>query len=302
MCIFNADHHFVIGQEHVTQGKPCQDHALSFSDGGSAGIVVADGCSSGGETDMGARVLTFGTIAAMHACRVEKYTDLALVAQVIAQKGCEALASSRTMFGLAREDTLATCAYAYATKDGCTVTLFGDGVLACKYRDGTIVMSRFDWANNTPFYPAYSGDDDKSFAIAHGGDDVLAFSEERWSFAEAKGFMLDSERKLPLSEGARGVTRHFSRSECETLESVAVFTDGVTRIDGVDWKEAVCVLLAFRNTAGVFAKRRMNSVLREMRKEGKWPLDDIAYAVIGVTLTNEEGEDRGDEGTAQSRS
>lgn len=302
MLRFNADHHFVIGRDHVTGGKPCQDHALSFSDRHAAGVVVSDGCSSAGETDMGARVLTFGTIAAMKECHTNAYTELALSNQVIARKGREALVSARTLFGLVREDMLATCAYAYSTEEGCVVTLYGDGVLAFKYRDGTISMTRFDWTNNTPFYPAYAIDDDGSFAFAHGGDETLALTEERWNFVEAEGFTKEGEFKRPLREGVCGITRFLNESELATLASIAIFTDGVTRIDGVDWKEAVRSLLFFWNTAGVFVRRRMNGVLREMRKEGKGPLDDIAYAVLSVTSTDEKGEDNDTESTTENRS
>lgn len=302
MYTFNADHHFVIGQDHITAGKPCQDHALSFVSAQAAGIAIADGCSSAGETDMGARVLTFGTIAAMKESHKEACSDHAIFSQVIARKGREALLSARNSFGLVREDTLATCAYAYCGEEGGLATLYGDGVLAFQYRDGTISMFRFDWADNTPFYPAYAGDSDESFALSHGGDNVLALTEEWWNFVPEEGFVPQSEIKRSLREGVRGITRLFAGSEFEKLESIAVFTDGVTRIDGIDWKDAVQALLSFRNMTGVFVKRRMNSVLREMRKLGKGPLDDIAYAVIGVSHIDEEGEDHGSTPSTEDRS
>jgi len=56
----------------------------------------------------------------------------------------------------------------------------------------------------------------------------------------------------------------------------------VTQIDGVDWKDAVVQFLAFKNTAGEFAKRRMIRGIKDANKKGRGPFDDISYAVIGV--------------------
>jgi hypothetical protein len=44
---------------------PCQDYALSGVTRHLAYAVVADGCSSGGKTDIGARVLALATAIAL---------------------------------------------------------------------------------------------------------------------------------------------------------------------------------------------------------------------------------------------
>ena len=51
----HTDHAVLTGTRHTGQALPCQDYCLSQAQGDNAWAVVADGCSTGGETDLGAR-------------------------------------------------------------------------------------------------------------------------------------------------------------------------------------------------------------------------------------------------------
>jgi hypothetical protein len=168
---------------------------------------------------------------------------------------------------------LATCAYAYATAEGAVIGVQGDGAIAWKLRSGDVHMRRYEWAGNIPFYPAYCGADRAAFIAAHGGDPgTMAVSE----------ISLTAERGLTLAEGMAGIAVAFTAEALSLVEYVAVFTDGIAQIDGVDWRDAVTEFLAFKNNVGEFAKRRMIRGIRDMQKIGKGPVDDIAYAVIHI--------------------
>lgn len=309
MLKFSADHHFVIGYNHVLQGKPCQDHALSFADDRSAVAVVSDGCSSGGETDMGARMLTFTLMNTIKGYGKTPPDPLQPNApRAIAFDQWLALKEAARLVGFSRSDALATCLYAYLHPSGGYAHLRGDGVIAWKERGGTLSLARYDWADNMPFYPAYADDEPHgydSFIAAHGGSLATdALHEERWVKVSAEAsFARSFDADHSVGAGIRGIVLPFTGAELLGMEFVAVFTDGVTQVEGVDWKEVVLRLLDFKTTGGAFAKRRMNRLLAEYRKTENNPLDDIAYSVIVIEhkLENEvKGEEDGNaESSAQ---
>jgi hypothetical protein len=287
---FGSDDHYQIGYQHVTAGTPCQDHALSGSTEEGAYAVVADGCSSGRHTDMGARLLSFTTAGALTA-DPSIVRDIAASAapygtphpsHAIALRQRLALRSVSEMLGLEREDLLATCAYALVTPEGGFIHISGDGVAAIKLEDGSIRLWRFDWTDNMPFYLAYAEDSGTSFIAAHGGDEAKeALTSQEWLRAPGKDWEQVAMQAHSIAEGMRGMTIPLSASIKDgTLAYAAVFTDGVTQVEGVDWKAAVERLLSFKTTAGVFAKRRMKRFAEETKKHGHGPIDDIAYAVV----------------------
>lgn len=305
MVRLSADHHFSIGQEHVTSGKPCQDHALSVTENTMACAVVSDGCSTGGETDMGARVLTFGSIAAIRAYHARHrgivFSGDAGEHGIITEVGAQqriVLGTVRQALGLSRDDMLATCGYAFVTKHGGVIHLAGDGVIALKHQDGSMLMFRYDWGK-VPFYPQYREEaDGAGYVREHGSLTALALTEESWSYSPlTQDFLSQGLVEWTVEEGMRGISRLLTEEAINTnLDSVAVFTDGVLRVGGVDWKEVIVTLLSFKTTTGAFAKRRMNRALKDFRTSGKGPMDDIAYAVVHIdpeSSTN-EGEVCGD--------
>ena len=279
---FFVDHHFVIGDDHVAQGKPCQDHALSVCSDGLAASVVSDGCSSGGETDMGARVLTFATLRAILS-HFEVAHALPVAEAVEAERALIE-GSVMNMLGLHRDDMLATSIVTAVTDEGGFVHLAGDGVIAVTKRDGSIELLRFDWARNMPAYPHYRDDQFAAFIAAQGGDSEGKLMSRERVIRYPDGTETEAEMLgITLALGIRGVTLNFdAHSIAEEIASIAVFTDGVTQIEGVDWKDAVMEFLSFKNTTGAFVKRRMNAALKKYRKEGKYPRDDLAYAVINI--------------------
>ena len=62
---FFTDEYFHIGRAHLGNGQPCQDYALSGQTEETAWAIISDGCSSGGKTDIGARLITLTTAKAL---------------------------------------------------------------------------------------------------------------------------------------------------------------------------------------------------------------------------------------------
>jgi hypothetical protein len=80
---------------------------------------------------------------------------------------------------------------------------------------------------------------------------------------------------------------------------VAVFSDGVTQVDGMDWRDVVAELMNFKSIEGDFVKRRMNRFLKDCRAHGKGPIDDISMACIHID--HEEQKERPEPCTQEAR-
>lgn len=282
----HTDAHFVTGSAHQTSGKPCQDYADASVLNGGAFAIVSDGCSTGGRTDIGARAVVLSTAQAIrHHWNTTKNPLRDGAPQEIAVQQRLVMAAAQATLGCGQSDMLATCLYTYLSPQGGFVQLQGDGVVAWQTTDSMIEMVRFDWENSAPAYPVYSDDNFAQFIAFHGNDiDGIKLTSERWRHSEKDGFMQLTSRQYTLGEGTRAVTLPL---QADGLRCAAVFSDGVTQVENIDWKDAVVNLLAFKTTAGDFAKRRMIRFVKDASKRGKGPIDDLAYAV--VMLDSEEG-------------
>ncbi len=290
---FQTDHYFHIGRTHLNSGKPCQDHALSRVKDTLAAAVVSDGCSTGRETDMGARVLTFSSLDTIETCWTSTRDISKATPEAINMREDVMVTMAKSVFKLSFEDMLATCLYGYLTAQGGYAHIRGDGVIASGWRDGRLYMSRIEWADNMPLYPFYAHDHYQGFIKAHGGD----LTKKRLTHthcvydALSNTFMNEEEVELTLAQGIQGITFDYTAEQVlKELRYLALFTDGVTQVEGIDWKDAVVQLMAFKSTAGEFAKRRMIRFIKDSQQQGKGPLDDISYAVIMINNEEEEAD------------
>lgn len=323
MPTLSTDHIFHIGTQHLRNGLPCQDYALSKTLNNAAYAIVSDGCSSGGKTDVGARLMCLTTANAIawrsSTCHPHRLPEAINRFQTTNLKMAE------LSLDLQLTDLLATQFYAFVSPQGGIIHLRGDGVLAVLYTDGLLSLRRFEWANNTPLYPAYEVDKFANFASAHG--------QYPFSYTDATGPIngplteKQSSQTYSLHQALQGYTEIIAAVELPQISMIAVFTDGVTQVEGLPWYEAARQLMAFKGTAGEFAKRRMNRFLKdisqlsekemeqvyasipvpkgtskdeltqyarhvaqtiESRKAKKGPLDDIAYAVIHIQHEQQE--------------
>ena len=287
-----TDHHFVIGRTHQADGLPCQDYALSEThrDGQYAVAIVSDGCSSGDKTDVGARLIALETAKTIYGYLLECdgprhwpgiLTDASGMANWVVGQRDQRLTSTRQAMRLTHRDMLATCNFACASADAGFIHVEGDGVFAVKRLDGSIAITRVEWPKNMPFYPAYRDCNSAQFIQAHGSDlDAHIICVERWHMPAPVSSPFVEEKCLSLRDGMAGL--HFPLIEIDQIEMVAIFTDGISQIDGVDWKDAVRMFMEFKNVAGNFVKRRMNRGIVETMKFGRGPLDDLAQAVIRI--------------------
>jgi hypothetical protein len=289
---FATDHFFHIGHTHYQSGKPCQDYATSACERGSsmrgedrAIAVVADGCSTGGQTDVGSRALALGTLKSLREQAIRPEQTLADFLGYVRWRQKVCAEGVQYGLGLKHQDLLSTCVFACITPHRGFVQVLGDGVVAWKRKNGTVEMVRFEWAKNAPFYAAYkwklNGLED--FVAFHGGDPNAPAVTATHAVVHPNGIAYFDDLTKTLHQGTSGeLSWQWDHEFLSDIDCVAVFTDGVTQIDNVSWEKAVVQLLSFKSTAGEFAKRRMMAEIRNTQKVGKGPLDDISYSVIHI--------------------
>ncbi len=264
-----SDSYFTIGTAHASAGRPCQDYAGTRDSAIASKAVVSDGCSTGGRTDVGSRVVVLQSLRTIPLSFKHQFFHLDLF-------------TPKCALGLLIEDLLATHLAVTATTEEGWFEISGDGVVALRMRNGQTRITRFEWKDNMPYYPAYYYDESRGPEFYR-----RQSCEDEQSAFTAETFNDDGSRTLESFDAVEGACIRQS-FDVRAVEFAAVFSDGVTQIDGVDWKDAVREFLQFRTTGGEFVKRRMMFGLRTMKANGsKGPVDDLACAVIHVEHDDE---------------
>jgi hypothetical protein len=247
--MFISDSYFAIGNTHIRSGKPCQDYAIAKVVPDRAIAIVVDGCSSGGITDFGARLIAHSLLCGHYLIPT--------------------LPHYLYKFGLTWNDMLATYIRATIEPWGSEVLFFGDGCAVINYGDHSEFI-RINYESNAPYYFVYH--------LNGKYDDYLSMQEgKRITLTIANGTDI-SVRELTPEETSKGI---LVKLEHEPL-SITIFSDGVCSFSGMEWIDVCKELTAFKNTSGSYLKRRMSKAIQDFNKSDVKMLDDIAGAGLHI--------------------
>lgn len=280
MNSYTSDSYFHIGAQHMRSGLPCEDYALHGKAGNVQYLVVSDGCSSGGRTDVGARLLAHTTARAIE--RGAEDTAPTVDPWSIQLSSNLLLDGVEHSLALRPSDMFATLlvGVVQANGDG-YARIYGDGVVAATYTNGVRVYSQVSWDDNMPFYPRYQRELRDAFVAAHGGD--LTAERATHEVVRIAGDDLErTTRRLTLEQAMRGVEMDFPAPVCgpNPLHTVALFSDGIAQIEGVPWEQAVDEALAFRSTNGVVNTMQDKHIVTDMQL-ARWG-DRVVYLKDGA--------------------
>jgi hypothetical protein len=209
-------------------------------------LILADGCSSALNSDLGARLL------------VRAGGDVE-----------QALEWTRAI-GLEDDALDATCLTAQVDPTGVQVEVIGDGVVAAQRRDGTLAVWRIEYPSNAPAYPLLAVQPDRAAAWA------ACFGNTRRIHGP------DGVTDLP---GYTPWSRRFDRAEYDrvavfsdgvTALEACVSTETGRHFEPVDAVDAVAQLMAIRHPKGAFVERR---VRRLFDRTGWRARDDFAMGM-----------------------
>jgi hypothetical protein len=247
-------------------------------------VILADGCSSSPDTDIGARLLVKAAERLL-----DRFPGSHGAASGLDPYHRGAVCSARAhaaLLGLSDCSLDATLLTAVVRGSAWHVALYGDGVMAVKDRDGRITVKSVSFAEGYPDYPNYGADRTRRQAfIARSGNrrklDVMVL--------EPDGSV--SERDVSTELSAEGC--YCETGEVAGCEWIAVMSDGVHSFtlpltsalsqarEPVSLQEVLRELLAFKSTTGVFVQRRVQRFLQRLGEQRGWQHhDDLSVGVI----------------------
>lgn len=288
-----TDSTFHIGQMHVQHVSPCEDFADTFvsKDRTRAFLVVSDGCSTGGQTDIGARFIARRLYAQAQQLFGSDQSCTDMTPHEISGRDLEFLA-------LKPEDVFATALSCCVYQSGACAYVYGDGVVAFVGTDGSLRLERLEWDKNTPFYPVYAtavgrkSGLDRSFARIH-EDNPHPFTQTTVTIRDGRevGRIITP---YTLEQGVVGVRFRLEAKDLAITSAIALFSDGICQVgeqnglvEPLDWVKAVQECLAFKNTAGGFAKRRVRRAIQQWHTQGLAPQDDLSASVVLIERDSE---------------
>lgn len=261
----HADYAVLTGARHTASAQACQDFCLAGADGARAWGVVADGCSDGALSDLGARAWGLAARSVLQAQETATLDAQRLAAALHA-------AAQPALQGLAFEDGFATLGLLQVEGDLVRASFFGDGALLARHRDGAMTLVHLQYSANAPAYLNYGrrADVQAQWALRFARQDFLVATHRYDAGGACQGTVTE---RLP----AGGPWQWSADARRDGLELVLLASDGVaSRPEG--FVATARKLLAVRNPAGEFLRRRVGRLAREWSIARELPADDLAVA------------------------
>jgi hypothetical protein len=266
-----TDSHFEIGKTHLV----CEDYACHGAEPVPY-VIVADGCSSASDADVGARLLALNakqllpsfvqdtpTIpSATHHWQLAHRIMMPAIQQA-ADLGLDSTALDTTLI------------VAFAVGDRIRVHVYGDGCLVAKRRDETLRAVQIEFAHNAPYYLSYPEDWERQQAYAN----IMAHQE-------APQRVSTSDRGTVTIENRNYDEPGIFEFALAEFSLVVVATDGLDSLTNVvtgvqlSCTEAAKQFLASTNTQGDFVKRRLRRMLVNYAKDSIYNYDDVGCGVF----------------------
>jgi serine/threonine protein phosphatase PrpC len=274
------DSYFAIGKTH----KLCEDYVtLGYKP--IPYIIVADGCSSSQNTDVGARILAWAMAKAITSLynRVNvipfDYDVLAHTAIAMARSQADAL-------GLDTTATDTTIVVAFYHNEHIWVYMYGDGIIFLKRIDGTIdfFSVSYEFMENgekreRPYYLSYLVNPYRKSVYM---DAVIASNPEMTVKRIYNHLRQDN---VSLRFDAK-VIKKFPISE---YSAIAIGSDGISTFYDIskspeesklELSVVVPKFINFKNIKGEFVKRRAKKQITSYAQDGIFHMDDFSMGAF----------------------
>lgn len=272
----HTDFAVLTGAHHTSSAKACQDFCLAGHAGDRAWAVVADGCSGGELSDLGARAW------ALAARDVLRQRDTIETDAQALQEALLARAAA-TLDALDFADGFSTLGLLQVHGRRVHATFYGDGALLARHLDGSLTMVNLQCTGNAPYYLNYlrQPSAQAGWMAEYGRQELLA-TINRY---DAEGALLG------LKTHAQPATQPWqweAHVDADELEVVLLATDGVaSRFNG--FVATARELLAIKSSPGEFLRRRLARAARDWQADRLMPADDLAAAGVWLGMETAGG-------------
>ena len=242
--MITTDHFLKMGKDHSI----CEDYIISGTDPFPY-VILADGCSTGVDTDVGARLLCY--LAKKYITRLH-YTDL----------GYSVINSAEILVDILGINPMclhSTLLIACLVDNSIHVYVYGDGDVLAQSKSGSLTVVSVSFTNNAPYYLSYwNNEQSKETYKSWNVDKIVTNSStntsEIWAYDTPTMFS-------------------FSLDE---YESVMIASDGIETFANLSVDNVAKDMLDFKSTKNRFVLRRARKVLREYEKQGITHYDDLS--------------------------
>lgn len=269
------DSHYTIGRLHLL----CQDYVCQGREPFPY-VILADGCSSTPDSDVGARLL------ALNARRL--LPGFALAASSETERNARhwrlgrriARRAARQARELGVDPTVLDATLLVAWCDGETVFvhLYGDGCIVVRHTDGEVAAIQVEYAENAPYYLSYLLDSGRCALYREAIGDPAT--------AQSVHYLNETGATTRLESFDTPTVFDFSLA---ALPAVIVATDGLSSFVNAETGERLDVLpvarnlLDFRDLHGDFVGRRLRQVLADYARQRVVNVDDLGLgAFVGT--------------------
>jgi hypothetical protein len=267
----NADSAFRMGSTH----EVCQDYAAAGAcEAGRPYAVLADGCSSSPDTDVGARLLVK---AAERLLRESGGPPANSLTELHAEAARLAL-SWAELLGLRPQAVDATLLTAHLHGGELVVGCSGDGVVCLQTTEGALDVYVVSYPQGYPVYPAYARQPARLRALDTAGRARKEVTRLRAASAE------EPLRPARVS-GGEALTEVFAVSAAG-YRFVTLLSDGAhsflrpERAGPIPAESFLTQLVSYKNTRGAFVSRRMQGFLKDCQRKGWRHADDLSLAAL----------------------
>lgn len=251
------DHYYCIGKSHLY----CQDYTAQGETPWPT-LVVADGCSSSLDSDIGARLLAHAALQVL--AEKETTPDYATLGLAIVRRA-ERLVGQLGGHSMMLDSTLLIALH---QEDEVLVRVYGDGFLLLEDHAGQCRSLEIAFEHNMPYYLNYRLDPGRQAAYAGEGEQPLLVLENgestrhRYDAPLEWRFAWNEYRKIGIASDGVG---HYVDVASQKLVPAA---------------DIAREILSLREPTADFLKRRIPKMNQRLAREDKAPLDDVAVALF----------------------
>lgn len=279
---YGVDAIYAIGAGH----KVCQDYCaaqlIAQCNKARPVLIVADGCSSSRDSDIGARLVA--RAALNHAGLALERAGDPLWWRSCGTAIAGTLKRWTRSLRLPAEALDATLVYGLGDGNTFRVGFYGDGYAVIKTRGGAMRVIQVTYESNAPRYLSYWMDQARGarYGLEFPGRVII-----RTYDGTESGFVLTGELYQDVHQPVAMAWPE------EELSLVIISTDGLgsfTRngIEQVPWQQVLPEVVAFKSPAGEFLQRRITRMKAVQEKSAIRHWDDLGLAACRLQPEGEE--------------